>query len=118
MTDHQRRYEDQVRAYVRTRGEDPDRNWRAFLWCATVRPGIWEKAESFVNFARATVDFDSMGAGYWPSGERLIMTLARALYNNEGDVDVTALASMDDDLWAAVMMAFELYRGRKSPRPV
>lgn len=118
MTEHQKRYEDLVRAYVRTRGEDPDRNWRAFLWCATVRPAIWEKAEPFVNIARATVDFDGMGAGYWSSGERLIMTLARALYTDHGEMDVTTLAVLDDDLWAAVVMAFELYRGRKSPRPV
>jgi hypothetical protein len=117
VSDHLKRYEEAERLYIRSRGEAPDRNWRSFLWLAAVRDSVWEKAEPFIDFKRATVDFEAMGQGYWSSGEQHLMKLAGALYNDSGDVDPAALANLDDDLWAAALMAFDLYRGRRSPSP-
>lgn len=115
MSGHHKRYEDLERSYIRAQGQAPDRNWRAFLWLATVSPAIWGKFEPYVNIARGTVDFEHMDTGAWSSGEQHLAALSRALYTDTGDVDITGLATMGDDLWGAVVMALELYRGRKSP---
>lgn len=111
MTEHRQRYDDLINAYVRERRETPDRYWRCFLWLATVRPAIWERVAPSVNLQRATVDWPTIRGGYWSHGERLILEVAQALYEGEGRPDLLALTGLDDDLWAEVLHALEMYRG-------
>lgn len=113
-TDHRHRYDDQVESYMRERGQEPDRNWRAFLWLATSMPNLWSNHVSpFVNMAEGTVDFDHLLDVPLSSGERRLMQAARSLYADHGDVDLSDLAALDGNLWQSVVQAVELYRGAK-----
>jgi hypothetical protein len=118
MTDHQQRYGELVRAYVRARDDEPNRNWRAFLWLVTAQPSLWVKFEPYVDVARATVDFDGLNAGAWSAKDQHVSMLARALFSDAGAVEITAVAGLDDEMWEAVVMALAFYRGRQSPTAV
>src|SRR5690606_38917029 len=84
MISHRSLYESVLEGFVRLRGTDADRNWRAFLWCATVRPDIWAKVEPCVEIGHGRVDWLAIERELWSGGERLLMSLARALYENTG----------------------------------
>lgn len=115
---HKTRYEDLVTSYVKARGQEPDRNWRAFLWIATAMPNLWPNhVAPFVNLADGTVDFDELLAAPLSSGERRLMQAARSLYADRGDVDLSDLAALDRELWDAIVEAVTLYRGAKEIAP-
>ncbi len=116
---HKSRYEDLVTAYVKARGQDPDRNWRAFLWIATAMPNLWPNhVAPFVSMADGTVDFDALLSVPLSSGERRLMQAARSLYADRGDVDLSDLAALDRELWEAIVEAVSLYRGAKELPPI
>lgn len=110
---HQQRYEVQVTAYVKRRGQTPDRNWRAFLWLATSLPNLWTNhVATFVDMPEGTVDFEAMLATPLSTGERRLLQAARSLYADCGEVDLSDLASLDDELWEAIVQGVSLYRGK------
>lgn len=111
MISHRQLYETILEGFVRTRGTDADRNWRAFLWCATVRPDIWGKVAPHVDIARGSVDWLAIERELWSGGERLLLGLGRALYENTGVVPVADLSRLDGELWAASLRALKLHRG-------
>jgi hypothetical protein len=111
MISHRSLYESILESYVRLRGTDADRNWRAFLWCATVRPDIWAKVEPSVDIAKGSVDWLGIERELWSGGERLILNLARSLYENAGVVAVADLSRLDGELWATALRALKLHRG-------
>lgn len=114
MPNHSDRYVELTDKYVLARGQQPDRNWRAFLWIATAMPNLWPNhVAPFVNMAEGTVDFDRLLEVPLSSGERRLMQAARSLYADHGDVDLSDLASLDTELWEAVIGAVALYRGAK-----
>jgi hypothetical protein len=111
MISHRSMYESVLEDFVRRRGTDADRNWRAFLWCATVRPDIWDKVGACVDIERGSVDWLAIEREFWSGGERLILSLARALYENNGVVAVADLSRLDGELWATALRALKLHRG-------
>ena len=111
MTSHRDLYDSICETYVRLRGHDTDRNWRAFLWCSTVRPDVWAKIEPHVDIERSIVDWEGIDAAHWSGGEHLLIALAKALYRNHGAVDVADFARLDGELWSAALRALKLHRG-------
>jgi hypothetical protein len=111
MISHRHLYESIVETFVRQRGSDADRNWRAFLWCATVRPDIWAKVAANVDIEKGNVDWLGIEREFWSGGERLLLSLARALYENHGVIPVADLSRLDGELWATSLRALKLHRG-------
>ncbi|MBC7542562.1 MAG: hypothetical protein H7338_07520 [Candidatus Sericytochromatia bacterium] len=111
MTSHRQLYDTITETYVRLRGQDVDRNWRAFLWCASVRPDVWAKVQPHVDIAQSLVDWDGIERAHWSGGEQLLIALAKSLYRNQGAVDVADFARLDGELWSAALRALKLHRG-------
>ncbi len=102
-------YHREIHAYERRRGQAADRSWRALLYIVTADPDLWARVAGRLDYARGRADLD--GLDDVSRGERLLLDVARALFREEGAVDLAAVARrLDARYFAVAMEAVRLYR--------
>ncbi len=102
-------YRREIHAYERQRGQVADRSWRALLYIVTADPDLWARVAGRLDYVRGRADLD--GLDDVSRGERLVLDVARALFREEGAVDLAAVARrLDERYFAVAMEAVRLYR--------
>jgi len=111
---HKQRYQHALQEYRFARGMACDRQWKAMLILLTVMPDLWAKLRVHIDLKhgsayleQAVKEVDLTG------GERRFLSLAHNLFNSGVTVDMADISdTLDDDNWAAVIEALEVYRGK------
>ncbi len=100
-------------AYTVARGVAPDRRWRALLRLATADPVLWAWVQPRLSYATGVARLDgrdARGAALGPP-QRLLLGVARNLYQGQGTVDLAAVADgLDGAQFGAVLAALDAYR--------
>ncbi len=100
-------------AYLAATGGPPERRWRALLRLATADPVLWAWVEPRLSYATGVARLDgrdARGAALGPA-QRLLLGVARSLYQGQGAVDLAAVADgLDGARFGAVLAALDAYR--------
>jgi len=106
-------YEAAIAAYEVATGEPPDRRWRALLRLATADALLWAWVRPRLSYATGVARLDgrdARGAALGPA-QRLLLGVARCLYQGQGAVDLAAVAEgLDGVQFGAVLAALDAYR--------
>jgi hypothetical protein len=116
MSEHAERF---LGACRQLRPEVVDRNWRAFLWIATLKPpyaspDLWASVVPFVDFANATVDGAGLQGIFLCRDHRLLVSLALHLfdpYAYESPPLARLVTELDREHWGVVLEALSIMRG-------
>ncbi len=100
-------------AYEVASGGPPDRRWRALLRLTTADPVLWAWVQPRLSYATGVARLDgrdARGAALGPP-QRLLLGVARSLYQGQGAVDLAAVADeLDETQFGAVLAALDAYR--------
>ena len=108
-TQHLLAFREATVAYHQARLYDPDRRWQALLYLTTLTPFLWEAVRPHLDFEADFADLEQVTG--LTAGETLVLGVALNLFQEEGGVDLTALADgLDDEVWEIVLAALNLYR--------
>lgn len=108
-------YADCLARFSERAPQNLDRNWLAFLRLITTgRGAIFRKLEPVIDWSHAEVDFNraEIVMGGCSTSERRIFDAAKALYQDEGKVDLAGLAALDTAQWEDLLDALRIYRGK------
>ncbi len=100
-------------AYLAATGGPPERRWRALLRLTTADPVLWAWVQPRLSYATGVARLDgrdARGAALGPA-QRLLLGVARNLYQGQGAVDLAAVAEgLDGARFGAVLLALDAYR--------
>lgn len=79
---------------------------------ATSNEKLWDLIWPVIDFNEGFADLQEIDMDVLSSGERILIKLAKEVYNRSDFVSVTdAIGVLDDDNWRIFQRAISIYRG-------
>lgn len=86
-------------------------DWTACLYLMTASDSVWRMIRKHVNLQRHEIEWRKVRKLTLSSGEMFLMNLAQQLYNNSGEVDLSALwETLDDQNYQLAIRALHVRR--------
>jgi hypothetical protein len=105
-------FNDALELHLKERGFNADKHWKALLYLATSNEKLWDLIWPVIDFKEGFADLQKIDMDVLSSGERILIKLAKELYNRGDFVSVTdAIGVLDNDNWGIFQRAISVYRG-------